>query len=46
MIICDFCLKTHPEDVVLIESALRKAHICEECVRESVALIEARKAKE
>jgi hypothetical protein len=40
MIACDFCLKVHPESVVLVESALRKAHICEICVADAVKLIE------
>lgn len=45
MIVCDFCLKKPPPGVQLVEAPLKSAHICEHCVLEAVAVLEARKDK-
>ena len=45
MITCDFCLKTHDPDVVLVESFLKTAHICEFCLALAAKLVEEQRKK-
>lgn len=43
--VCDFCLADHAEDVLLVKSVFKPAHVCEECVREAAKLIATHKAE-